>query len=235
MWPGRVWEIRKWWIRWELACAQKHGTIFSPGKKFQNAFLHSKYFCETHFQRPCLSLSLSSMSSQKLSEQLTNRPLSVTRLGEIPPLWQIFTHFGNIFKAYLVLVQNCILALAQFVYFWANFHCCNLAKYWKHIMFIWSHCRRLCCKSKTKDPNCSLMGRPNFIQVIFCKMVPHNEEAGSVVKRLFRREHFNGRDFKGGSIVSVTRLGEFWKILATNFLAKVAQIFFNWMRLIWKI
>ena len=211
-------------------CTKARNNFFAR-KKISKRIFAFKIFLRNTFSKTLslsLSLSLSSMSSQKLSEQLTNRPpLSVTRLGEIPPLWQIFTHFGNIFKAYLVLVQNCILALAQFVYFWANFHCCNLAKYWKHIMFIWSHCRRLCCKSKTKDPNCSLMGRTNFIQVIFCKLVPHNEEAGSVVKRLFRREHFNGRDFKGGSIVSVTRLGEFWKILATNFLAKVAQIYFS--------
>ena len=42
---------------------------------------------------------------QYLRVELSALPSSVTRFGEIPPLWQINKNIGNIFKVYLVWVK----------------------------------------------------------------------------------------------------------------------------------
>ena len=57
---------------------------------------------------------------------------SVTRFGEISPLWQIFNNLGNIFKFYLVLgtVFNSVL---YNLYAFGQISLLKMAKYWKKI------------------------------------------------------------------------------------------------------
>ena len=59
--------------------------------------------------------------------------ISVTRFGEIPPLWQIIKNLWQYFYG----LFGFQLTLAQFV-----FSLLKMAKYWKYNMVIWSHCTR---------------------------------------------------------------------------------------------
>ena len=60
---------------------------------------------------------------------------SVTRFGEIPPLWQIFKNLWQYILGLFGFGQCFQLTLAQFECFWANFHLCK----WPNIEnTIWS-------------------------------------------------------------------------------------------------
>ena len=50
---------------------------------------------------------------------------SVTRFGKNPPLWQIFKNIWHYISGLFGFGQSFELTLAQFVCFWANFHCCK--------------------------------------------------------------------------------------------------------------
>ena len=53
------------------------------------------------------------------------------------PVWPDlakFRHFGNFWRAYVVLGKILNLLLENNVFYWANFQCC------KHNIGIWSHC-----------------------------------------------------------------------------------------------
>ena len=65
--------------------------------------------------------------------------ISVTRFGEIPPLWQILKIFGNIFKVYLVL-GNFSALFGTISMLLGKFSLLKMAKYWKHNLVVWSHC-----------------------------------------------------------------------------------------------
>ena len=58
---------------------------------------------------------------------------SVTRFGEISPLWQKFTSLWTIFDGLFLNWQNAEPTLANWKRFWANFHYCkwpNIEKYY---------------------------------------------------------------------------------------------------------
>ena len=60
---------------------------------------------------------------------------SVTRFGEIPPLWQIIKNLWPHIQGLFGFGQSFQLTLSQFVCFWANFNCCK----WQNIEnTIWS-------------------------------------------------------------------------------------------------
>ena len=50
---------------------------------------------------------------------------SVTRSGEISPLWQKFTSLWQSFDSSFIIWQNTELTLANLWHYWANFHCCK--------------------------------------------------------------------------------------------------------------
>ena len=63
---------------------------------------------------------------------------SVTRFGEILPLWQKFTSIWQIFDSLFLIRQNAENTLANLWHYSANFHCCK----WPNIendLTIWSH------------------------------------------------------------------------------------------------
>ena len=65
--------------------------------------------------------------------------LSVTRFGEILPLWLKFTSLWQICKGLFLIWQNAEPILANLWHFWANFLYCK----WPNIennLTIWSHC-----------------------------------------------------------------------------------------------
>ena len=53
---------------------------------------------------------------------------SVTRFGEILPLWQKFTIFCQICDCLFPIWQNAEPTLANLWHYWANFHCCKWPK-----------------------------------------------------------------------------------------------------------
>ena len=61
--------------------------------------------------------------SGKISTNLV--ALSVTRFGEISPLKQKFRTLWQYFKGLFGIGQSCEPTVGQFVFFWANFHCCK--------------------------------------------------------------------------------------------------------------
>ena len=48
---------------------------------------------------------------------------SVTRFGEILPLWHNFKSIGQIFEGLFSIWQIIILTLAKMLCYWASFHC----------------------------------------------------------------------------------------------------------------
>ena len=50
---------------------------------------------------------------------------SVTRFGEIPPLWQNFKTLGQFFECLVSVGQNFETTLAHILFSLANFHCCK--------------------------------------------------------------------------------------------------------------
>ena len=62
---------------------------------------------------------------------------SVTRLGEISPLWQNLKVFGQLLKALFTIWQNCEPTLAFILYCWANLHALkwpNFEKYSRYLV-----------------------------------------------------------------------------------------------------
>ena len=56
--------------------------------------------------------------------------ISVTRFGEISPLWQNFNSLWLLFEDLFCIGQNLeLIGLGIFVGYWANLHCC----YWPNI------------------------------------------------------------------------------------------------------
>ena len=65
--------------------------------------------------------------------------VSVTRFGEIPPLWKIFKNLWKYIYGLFGFGPSFHDTLAQFVCFWANLFGYNGQK-WKQNLVIWSHC-----------------------------------------------------------------------------------------------
>ena len=65
---------------------------------------------------------------------------SVTKFGEISPLWHNLQSLGQFLDGLFTIWQNFEPTLASFIYFWANFHRCK----WPNVendIAIWSHKR----------------------------------------------------------------------------------------------
>ena len=50
---------------------------------------------------------------------------SVTRFGEISPLWQKFKSFWPFLESLFRIWQKFLPTLDKFICYWANFHCCK--------------------------------------------------------------------------------------------------------------
>ena len=52
-------------------------------------------------------------------------PISVTRFGEISPLWQKFTSLWQFLDSLFLIWQNAEPTLVNFGHYWSYFHCCK--------------------------------------------------------------------------------------------------------------
>ena len=80
-------------------------------------------------------------NSKCVSPKMSSGETSLTRFGEIPPLWQIFKNIWQYNFSLFGFEQSFQLTLAQFVCCWANL-IAEMAKYWKYNLVIWSHWAR---------------------------------------------------------------------------------------------
>ena len=69
---------------------------------------------------------------------------SVTRFGEIVPIWYNFKSLGQKVRVYLVFGKMLIL-LRHNVLPLGNFSLLQMTKHFKIIVAIWSQCRESCC------------------------------------------------------------------------------------------
>ena len=58
-------------------------------------------------------------------KEIVSPHCSVTRFGEISPLWRQFTSLWQIVDGLFLILQNVNPILANLLHNWANFHCCK--------------------------------------------------------------------------------------------------------------
>ena len=69
-----------------------------------------------------LCVFLSALTAYILQHLPTYLPTSVTRFGEILPLWQKFTSLWQIFDGLFLIWHSAELTMANLWHYWANFH-----------------------------------------------------------------------------------------------------------------
>ena len=70
----------------------------------------------------------------------THRPISVTRLGRIPPLWWNVKIFGKTFKHLFTIWRNFEPSMANFYTLLGQFFCVSKGQDWTNPLSIWLHC-----------------------------------------------------------------------------------------------
>ena len=71
------------------------------------------------------------------NERVRKASVSVTRFGEMLPLWQKFTSLWQIFDCLFLIWQNAEPTFANLWHYWAIFHCCkwpNIEKQSNHLV-----------------------------------------------------------------------------------------------------
>ena len=63
------------------------------------------------------------MAAEWMGETMRQKETSVTRFGEILPLWHNFKNLEDIFEGLISVWQNVDPTVAKMFYSWASFHC----------------------------------------------------------------------------------------------------------------